>query len=749
MSKVTMKRLLVLALTLLCPVAAHAQPADDPGLSETPPPARPAPPPPRPPAPPVPHSDASATVMAPHDESLSATGETHETVDTQVTWLDSAGPSTADDDLYARLAAPTVSGPIGLFRTMSGDVGRANNFRVGLSLQLFTQDNFLIAGAGGTKGDTDSRFLGNLTIDYTPWKYLELYLALFNSSNQNTRAEGPPQRTDPEVILALGDVGAGIKGRLPVTKWFDLALHLGLRFFNSVSGVSVLGSATNFSPDLIASFDLRHAAATAKVPLRFHINFGYVLDNSIDLLPAGQCASSTSDDACIRSRVVETFGYGINPSRFRLAAAVDAPLAFASNKVGLDLIFEYHVDIAVGDGDTLVANAVASAFPADQRADRVNGNSQQYLTFGARVRPVAGLILDAGLDIGLSSYGFQYGPPLPTWNVLLGAAYAYDAGAGRGRTKIVTKTVTREIARGPIQGKLRGFVRDAATKKPIVGATIKYTTRRATSQLSGDDGSFLSYGFAPGPLSIEVSRDDYETAKIDTSVGANQETPLEVLLTAKPPAASDVRIKVSDDAGMPVGTATVRLTNTASAETVDAQPEGMAGFDAKLLPGDWLMEVNATGYLGKQRTVTVVAGQPQNVEVVLHKKPTTSHVKLGRNEIVIKGTIHFGTNNADLRPDGEEILDEVADLLAKHPELRKLRVEGHTDNRGSAERNLQLSKARAASVVAYLVKSGVEPSRLESEGYGSTQPLVPNMTPAQRAKNRRVAFKILEQGPRQ
>ncbi|HWE31607.1 MAG TPA: OmpA family protein, partial [Polyangia bacterium] len=735
----------VLALTLLSPSLAQAQPADDPGLSEpAPPPPKPAPPPPRA-TPTVPHSDASATMMAPHDES--APPQMRETVDTQVTWLDSAGPATGDDDLYARVAASTVTGPIGLFRTMSGDVGRSNNFRVGINLQLFTQDNFLIAGANGLTGDTNQRFLGNLTIDYTPWKYLELYLGIYNSSNQNTRSEGPPQRTDPEVILALGDVGAGIKGRVPVTKWFDLALHLGLRFFNSVSGVSVLGSATNFAPDLIASFDLRHATATANVPLRFHINFGYVVDNSIDLLPAGQCASSTTDDACIRSRVVETFAYGINPSRFKLAAAVDAPLAFANNKVGLDLIFEYHVDIAVGDGDTLVGNAVRNSFVVADQPDRVDGISQQYLTFGARVRPVAGLILDAGLDVGLSSYGFRYGSPLPVWNLILGAAYAYDPGAGRGRTKVVTKTITREAERP--EGKLRGFVRDAATKKPIGGATIKYTTRRATSQLSDADGSFVSYGFQPGPLTLEVSRDDYEPATVDTSVQANGETPLEILLTAKPPAASDVRIKVADDAGMPVGTATVRLTNTATAAVVDAQPEGMAGFDAKLLAGDWLMEVNAPGYLSKSRIITMTAGQPQNVEVVLRKKPTTSHVTLGRNEIVIKGTIHFGTDNAELRPDGEQILDEVADVLAKHPEIRRIRVEGHTDNRGNAEHNLQLSKARAAAVVQYLVKVGVDPSRVESEGYGASQPLVPNMTPAQRAKNRRVAFKILEQGPRQ
>ena len=56
---------------------------------------------------------------------------------------------------------------------------------------------------------------------------------------------------------------------------------------------------------------------------------------------------------------------------------------------------------------------------------------------------------------------------------------------------------------------------------------------------------------------------------------------------------------------------------------------------------------------------------------MLRKKPTTSHVSLRANEIVIKGTIHFGTDNAELRPDGEQLLDEVADVMAKHPEIKR------------------------------------------------------------------------------
>lgn len=741
-----MKRACLVAtlLSLWSAGAARAQPADDPGLGESPPP-KPAPAPPRPAPPPPPHSDASATLLPPATVDNGGP-ETREVTDTQVQWIDEAGPQTGDDDLYARVPAPTVYGPIGLLRTITGDVGRSNNFRVGLSFQAFTQDNFLIAGSGGagTGGDTNRRFLGNLSIDYTPWKYLELYLTLFNSSNQNTRPETPAMgRTDPEVILALGDVAAGIKGRLPVARWFDLALNLNLRFFNSVSAVSVEKTATSFTPDLVASFDLRHAEATAKVPLRFHVNFGYALDNSINLLPSGQCQGDTGNTPCIRSRVVETFGYGIDPSRFRLAFAVDAPLSFLHGKLGLDLMFEYHVEIAVGDGDQTVLNALRTA--PGVSADRLSGTSQQYLTFGLAVRPVAGLILDAGMDVGMSSFGWQYGSPLPTWNVLLGAAYAYDPGAGRGRTKVVTKTITRDILHA--EGRLRGFVRDAATKKPIGGATIKYLSRRANSQLTDESGGFLGYGLPPGPISIEVSRDDYEAMKVDSSIPANGETPVEVLLTAKPPQNGTLRLKLSDEGGLPISIATVKLTNSSTGAAVDGESVGPGNFAAKLPAGDYLVEINADSYLSKNRQLTMAAGQEQTVDVVLRKKPQTSHVSIAKGEIVLRGTIHFGTNNAEIRPDGEQLLDEVADVLVKHPEIRRVRVEGHTDNRGGVEKNLTLSKARAAAVVSYLVKQGLDPARLESEGYGATQPLVPNITPAQRAKNRRVAFKIVD-GPK-
>jgi outer membrane protein OmpA-like peptidoglycan-associated protein len=655
--------------------------------------------------------------------------EVSERVEVKTDWVP---PEREVFDMYERVAAPTLSGGTGLFRTQSGDIGSPGTFRVGLHAGVFSQSALIVAPSGPTAGDSNTHFQGDLTISYTPWKYIEAYLGIYNTSNQNDRSD--PARTDQNLLLSLGDFAFGLKGRYPVAPFIDLAARVEAKFLDSINAASIASTATNVAADLIGTFDLRKITHGQKVPLRFHVNAGFLYDNSIALLPANQCASSTSNDACIRSRAVETFAYGIGTSRMRLAFAADSPLQIKS--VGLQPFVEYHLEIAVGDGDQTIVNALKSSM----MGDRLTSPVIQYMTLGLRVRPIAGLILDAGLDVGLMSPGFQYGPPVPAYNVLLGAAYAYD-GHSR-KTKVVAKTLTREVARAPVEGKLRGVVRDANTHKPIEGAVVKYVRPSATSQSTAQDGSFVSYKFTPGPVTVEFSRDDYEPLKSDAEVVANGETAVEALLVPKPPANGQLRLRVSDPDGSPVMNAQVRLVSF-DGKNADADGDGTGAFTAKTAPGEWTVEVVADGRLGRERRVTVAAGQAQSVEVTLPKKPTVSHVTLKTDEIAVKGTIHFGTNNAEIMPDGEQLVDEVADVLVRNPRIKRLRIEGHTDNRGAPDKNITLSKQRAAAVVAYLVKQGIDPARLDSEGFGGDQPLVPNLTPANRARNRRVAFKII------
>ena len=99
--------------------------------------------------------------------------------------------------------------------------------------------------------------------------------------------------------------------------------------------------------------------------------------------------------------------------------------------------------------------------------------------------------------------------------------------------------------------------------------------------------------------------------------------------------------------------------------------------------------------------------------------------------------INFDTDKSTLRPDSQAVVDEIKKLLDANAALR-LSIEGHTDTTGSADRNRELSSARARSVLGALVGLGIDPSRLSSRGFGPDKPVADNADEAGRVKNRRV-----------
>lgn len=158
---------------------------------------------------------------------------------------------------------------------------------------------------------------------------------------------------------------------------------------------------------------------------------------------------------------------------------------------------------------------------------------------------------------------------------------------------------------------------------------------------------------------------------------------------------------------------------------------------------------------GPQGTVygSVLAGEDkENVTAflaVLETKPMAGD-KIGfidvdamRQAIDTAGTvnvygIHFDFDKDTLRPGSKSTLDEIAKLLAGNAQL-KLEIVGHTDNRGTHEYNMDLSRRRAASVVAALVRDhAIAPDRLTSSGAGFTVPVASNDSEDGRARNRRV-----------
>ncbi|PKN46260.1 MAG: flagellar motor protein MotB, partial [Deltaproteobacteria bacterium HGW-Deltaproteobacteria-17] len=119
-------------------------------------------------------------------------------------------------------------------------------------------------------------------------------------------------------------------------------------------------------------------------------------------------------------------------------------------------------------------------------------------------------------------------------------------------------------------------------------------------------------------------------------------------------------------------------------------------------------------------------------------------IRVTVQKIELLEKIFFDYNKATIRPQSHALLNEVAKVLKSRPSMT-VRIEGHTDDRGGSTYNMKLSRERARSVRNFLIKAGIDPSRMVAEGYGLTKPLVPNTSDANRDQNRRVEFVITNQ----
>ncbi len=108
-------------------------------------------------------------------------------------------------------------------------------------------------------------------------------------------------------------------------------------------------------------------------------------------------------------------------------------------------------------------------------------------------------------------------------------------------------------------------------------------------------------------------------------------------------------------------------------------------------------------------------------------------------QVIATEPILFSTASSEIRQVSIQPLQNVASLLAQQPDI-KLMIVGYTDNLGVPENNERVSAERAAAVKDFLVRQGIDPSRLESKGMGSQNPIASNDTQWGRQANRRIEF---------
>jgi outer membrane protein OmpA-like peptidoglycan-associated protein len=138
--------------------------------------------------------------------------------------------------------------------------------------------------------------------------------------------------------------------------------------------------------------------------------------------------------------------------------------------------------------------------------------------------------------------------------------------------------------------------------------------------------------------------------------------------------------------------------------------------------------------------------EPGPASTNLHENgcPPKKVVMVTGSSIRITEIIHFGTATAKIAPESAASIDNVAQLMKSHPEIKRLDIQGHTDNKGSEAAATRLTQDRADAVKKALTSRGVAESRLTATGYGSSKPIASNSTDVGRAQNRRVEFVVIQ-----
>lgn len=261
----------------------------------------------------------------------------------------------------------------------------------------------------------------------------------------------------------------------------------------------------------------------------------------------------------------------------------------------------------------------------------------------------------------------------------------------------------------------------------IPDADVKLTGRLTEVAGSGrvladlHDGEYGIFATAPDYLAGEL--------RIQVPLQKDDEVLVQLLPAAK---VGTLELEVQDPEGKPVTTASWMVGDRPGPELVDGRGT------TQVLAGEHMVVVRARGF-GPARLALNVK-KDETVHTVVMLQP--AKVKVTREQININETIFFETGKAVIKPESFRLLNEVAQILLDNPDIERVRVEGHTDIRGGKAFNQKLSENRAASVVDYLVKQGVERTRLISEGFGPSRPLDDRNVPEAWEKNRRVDFFI-------
>ncbi len=587
------------------------------------------------------------------------------------------------------LVEPSLGGTSGLFRLPTAELGVAGQVRLALRGELFAGHSFLVVG------DHHDRTAARLVLGANLLGWLETFAVVSSATNHNVRSPlGGETDADARLTTSITDAIFGLKVAAEVGA-ASVGLVTDLALLGSPGGLSIDGTATSYS--FTGVLDVSAERLGSPLPLRLHVVMGQIIDNSRGLI-----ALATKTPV---ARQVVTFHYRLRPSRFHLGLGFDLPIALGA-RARLTPIVEYHLEVATGEAER--------AFTQDPTfRTAVDGRVAQTMILGLRGHLTPSLSIDAGVELGLGSPGFAFGPPQLPWNVLLGVAYAFDPLAPPLRVvrtvRVTQRAPTPPPPPGPAvapTGRVAGIVVRADTGAPLADAILELPGigRLATN----DDGRFRAPPLSPGVVHLVARAPGFEPSTAEARIEAGQDAAIEVRLAPRARTFT-LRGRLADKDGPLVGQ--VDATPLAGSGDMASVAVGAGGvFQVVLAPGRWLLRARADGHLLRARTVEVSDADPQPLELVLSRRGEPL-VGVASGRLLFVRPVLWQGKRARLGKGSGAILDELADALLAHPEWRRVLVRVRGARTGD-----ELADARARLIRDELARAGVPSDRIDARG---------------------------------
>lgn len=621
-------------------------------------------------------------------------------------------PSTWGNSTWDRTNTRIASGAfgsIGLLHLSSAALGPQGIVRISvLGEHLPTWRDFPVRGA------SDGRSALGFSASFTPLEYLEAYLAYQTSANTNSSST-------PSMIQAIADLKVGLKAAHEWRPGLFAGGEVRFASFSAIGNQGFARGAFGIQPSAVLTYDPRNELPS--VPVRLHANVGAAFDDT---------ASVVADR---RLNTAEEFALNVNTyHRLTVGAGAELPLPFATPFI--EYAFAHPLGLPAG------GLAGPDGLPVSPWAAM-----QQALTLGARVTALRDVSFLLAADLGMTRKVARGIAATQPFNLYLGAAFHLDP-YGRGGAGQLANVATPTApvppppppARSTQTGRISGLVADAATGRPVSGAIVAMLGSGMPPVASEpQSGRFMTHELPVGSVRLLLQREGYKDARAEVLVEPGKVAALEVKLE---PLARRARITMNATSNRrSIG---AQLHFRGREEQRIALPAGLpTPLRTELPAGKYVVVATADGYLAQLRELEIADGAEVSLDFALVPEPKKRTVSLKEDKIELLQPVRFSDGKAQLAPESFLLLQQVVDAFARG-NVKRMRVEGHTDNKGAPEANLKLSQERANAVAEYLASLGIDRSRLEATGFGSTRPIAPNLTARGRELNRRVDFVIIE-----